>query len=147
MTKKRTKEPWMSGAEYGRRMPAFTVNLIVADVAQSLRFYTEVLGAQVEYQDPDFAALRLAGLDFMLHADHTYEGHGLYSTLAPSGKRGSGAELRLMGVDPDGVQQRAELFGAEVLQAVADRGQWRRDVTVSDSDGYVWAVGVLLPVS
>lgn len=145
MTKKRTNDPWMSGADYGRRMPPFTVNLIVADLARSLRFYTDVLGAQIEYQDEDFAALRLAGLDFMLHADHTYDHHALYGTLATAGKRGAGAELRLLGVDPEGVQQRAQAFGVEVVQPVGDRGHGWRDVTVADPDGYVWAVGVVLP--
>jgi catechol 2,3-dioxygenase-like lactoylglutathione lyase family enzyme len=145
MTKKRTTDPWMTGAEYGRRMPAFTVNLIVADLARSLRFYTEVLGAQVEFHDEDFAALRLAGLDFMLHADHTYDQHALSKRLPSAGKRGAGAELRLMGVDPDAVQQRAEAFGAEVLQPVGDRGHGWRDVIVADPDGYIWAVGVTLP--
>jgi catechol 2,3-dioxygenase-like lactoylglutathione lyase family enzyme len=145
MTKKRTGEPWMSGADYGRRMPSFTVNLIVADIARSLRFYSDVLGAEIEYQDPDFAALHLAGLDFMLHADHTYDEHALYSRLPPAGKRGAGAELRLKGIDPDAVQQRAEAFGAEVLQPVGDRGLARRDIIVADPDGYIWAVGVTLP--
>jgi catechol 2,3-dioxygenase-like lactoylglutathione lyase family enzyme len=135
----------MPGGEYGRNMPAFTVNLIVADVARSLRFYTDVLVAETLYSDEDFAALRLAGLDFMLHADHTYDHHALYGRLSGAGPRGAGAELRLLGIDPDAVQQRAEAFGAEVLQPAGDRGHGWRDVIVADPDGYAWAVGVLLP--
>jgi catechol 2,3-dioxygenase-like lactoylglutathione lyase family enzyme len=146
MTKKRTKEPWMSGAEYGRRMPPFTVDLIVADVARSVRFYTDVLCAETEYADEDFAALRLAGLDFILHADHAYDHHSLYENLAPSGKRGSGAMLRLLGVDPDDVERRARSAGAEIVQPVGDRGHGWRDVIVADPDGYAWAVGILLPI-
>jgi len=145
MTKKRTGDPWMSAAEYGRGMPAFTVNLIVADVARSLRFYAEVLGAETLYSDEDFAALRLAGLDFMLHADHTYDHHPLYGRLSEGRTRGAGAELRLLGIDPDRVQKRALSFGAEVLQPAGDRGHAWRDVIVADPDGYTWAVGVLLP--
>jgi uncharacterized glyoxalase superfamily protein PhnB len=145
MTKKRTGDPWMSAADYGRRMPTFTVDLIVSNIAWSLRFYTEVLGAEVVYSDEDFAALRLASLDFILHADHTYDHHPMQAKLAPQGRRGAGAMLRLSGVDPDTVQQRAETFGAEVVQPVSDRGHAWRDVMVADPDGYVWAVGVKLP--
>lgn len=145
MTKKRIGDPWMSGAEYGRQMPSFTVNLIVADVTRSLRFYQDVLGAEVHYSDEDFAALRLAGLEFMLHADHTYDGHALYGHLGTTARRGVGAELRLLGIDPDRVQRNAVEHGAEVVQAAEDRGHAWRDVIVADPDGYVWAVGVIIP--
>ena len=145
MTKKRTGEPWMSGAAYGRAMPPFTVNLIVADVGRSVRFYAEVLGAETHYADEDFAALRMAGLEFMLHADHTYDGHPLYERLADGNKRGNGAELRLLGLDPDDVEQRARAAGADVVQEAGDRGHAWRDVIVTDPDGYIWAVGRVLP--
>lgn len=144
MTKKRTSEPWRTGADYGRSMQPFSVNLIVRDLDRSLRFYTGVLGARVEYADPDFAALSLAGVEFMLHADHTYDGHPLYERLAGTAERGAGAELRVLGVDPDAVQRRAEEHGADVVQAVGDRGHGWRDVTVRDPDGYIWAAGVPL---
>ena len=135
MTKRRTGDPWMSGAAYGRAMPTFTVNLIVADIGRSLRFYTDVLGAETHYADEDFAALRLAGLEFILHADHTYDGHPLYARLGESGRRGAGAELRLVGVDPDEVEQRARSSGADVVQEAGDRGHAWRDDMVADPDG------------
>jgi len=144
MTKKRTGEPWMSGADYGRALPAFSVNLLVRDIDRSLRFYTDVLGATVDYSDPDFAALQLAGVEFMLHADHAYDGHALYRTLAGDAARGVGAELRVLGVDPDAVQRRAEAAGAQIVQPAGDRGHGWRDVIVADPDGYCWAVGVRL---
>jgi uncharacterized glyoxalase superfamily protein PhnB len=144
MTKKRTGDPWRTGADYGRDLPAFSVNLIVRDIERSLPFYTEVLGATVHYSDPDFAALNLAGVEFMLHADHTYDGHALYARTAGLAVRGAGAELRVLGVDPDAVQQRAMARGAEVVQPAGDRGHGWRDVIVTDPDGYIWAVGVRL---
>ena len=42
--RKRTTEPWMTAAEYGRTLGGLSVNLIVRDVARSLPFYTQVLG-------------------------------------------------------------------------------------------------------
>ena len=72
---KRTGDSWMSPDDYGRTLPFFTVNLLVADLAKSTAFYTQVLGAKMVYSDPDFAAMRLKDLEFMLHTDHTYDHH------------------------------------------------------------------------
>ena len=107
-------------------------------------FYEQVLGATVRYGDTDFAALVLNGVEFMLHADHTYDHHPLYTRLQGNGKRGTGAELRLMGIDPDILQKRAEAAGAIILQPVADFPHGWRDVILEDPDGYIWAVGVPL---
>ena len=142
MAKKRQGEPWMSGAEYGRQLPTFTVNLIVKEMARSVAFYRDVLGATVRYWDPDFAALTVAELDFMLHTDHTYDQHPWYNRLASEERRGLGAELRLLGVDPDELEARARAQGATVTQATTDKAHGWREVKVADPDGYVWAVGV-----
>ena len=144
MAKKLTGEPWMPADEYGRSLPRFTVNLIVMDIARSVAFYKGVLGAAVRYSDPDFAALRVAGLEFLLHADHTYESHPWYRRLAAGEARGLGAELRLFGVNPEEVEARARQRGAKLLQPVADKPHGWRDVVVEDPDGYAWAVGVAL---
>ena len=141
MMKKRTGEPWMPADEYGRSLPVFTVNLLVTDVERSVAFYREVLSAEERYSDVDFAALRLGSLDFMLHADHTYESHPWYGRLLTERKRGLGAELRLFGVDPDELESRARAAGAVVLRAATDEGHGWREVWVQDPDGYVWAVG------
>jgi predicted enzyme related to lactoylglutathione lyase len=145
MTKKRMAEAWIPAADYGRAMPRFTVNLLVRDLGKSLPFYRNVLGATVRYSDPDFAAVNLAGLDFMLHADHTYDHHPLYARLKDDGSRGTGAELRLLGIDPDALQARAERAGAKILQPVMDFPHGWRDVMLEDPDGYIWAVGVATP--
>ena len=145
MTKKRIGDPWMPAEEYGRSLPRLSVNLIVRDVARALPFYEQVLGAKVRYADADFAALNLENIDFMLHADHTYDHHGIAARLAALGLRGTGAEIRLLGVDPDALEARARSHGAQIVQPVADKGHGWREVMVADTDGYVWAVGVPLP--
>ncbi|MEE8347237.1 MAG: VOC family protein [Dehalococcoidia bacterium] len=141
MAKKRIGDPWMPGDEYGRSLPGFTVNLIVTDVARSVTFYREVFAAEERYSDPDFAALRLGTLDFMLHADHTYDEHPWYGLLLAKRERGLGAELRLMGVDPDDLESRARAASATVLRAASDKSHGWREVWVQDPDGYLWAVG------
>jgi uncharacterized glyoxalase superfamily protein PhnB len=145
MTKKRIGEAWMPAGEYGRAMPRFTVNLLVRDLGKSLPFYRDVLGAKVRYSDADFAALNLAGLDFMLHADHTYDHHPLYDRLKDRSPRGTGAELRLLGIDPDALQKRAAAARAKILQPAMDFRHGWRDVMLEDPDGYIWAVGVSIP--
>ncbi len=141
MAKKRTGEPWMPAAEYGRSLPAFTVNLLVRDIPRAVAFYRDVLEAEVRYSDPDFAALRLGRLDFMLHGDHTYEGHPWHGMLTSGDGRGLGAELRLLGVDPDRLAERARAAGATVLGPAIDKAHGWREAWIQDPDGYVWAVG------
>ena len=142
MTKKRTQEPWMPADEYGRRLPKFSVNLLVADVARAVAFYQNVLGANAVYADVDFAAMEIAGLEFMLHADHTYDQHPWHPRLLATSQRGLGAEIRLFGVSPDAVEARAKQHGAHLLQPVTDKPHGWREVIVEDPDGYAWAVGV-----
>ncbi len=142
MAKKRTQDPWMLADEYGRRLPKFTVNLIVADVARAVAFYRDVLGAKAVYTDVDFAAMDIAGLEFMLHADHTYDQHPWHTRLLSTAQRGLGAELRLFGVSPDEVELRAKQHSARLLRPCADMPHGWREVIVEDPDGYAWAVGV-----
>ncbi|HKO03321.1 MAG TPA: VOC family protein [Candidatus Acidoferrales bacterium] len=132
----------MPADDYGRTLPAFTVNLLSADLERSARFYAEVLGARIVYRDVDFIALEVAGLAFMVHADHTYENHPWSARLAlEKTGRGLGAEIRLLGVDPDAIEARARAQGATVLQAAEDKPHGWRDTIVCDPDGYAWAVG------
>ena len=140
--KKRKGEPWVTSDVYGRMLPAFTVNLIVADVERSVTFYGEVLQAFVHYSDEDFAAVKVGGTEIMIHADHTYEENPLYARLDEAGVRGAGVELRLFGLDPDAAEERTKAAGATVVSSTVDRAHGWREMMVEDPDGYVWAVGV-----
>jgi catechol 2,3-dioxygenase-like lactoylglutathione lyase family enzyme len=144
MTMKRTGESWKTADEYGRTLPYFTVNLLVRDLQRSVAFYREVLGALVTYSDPDFAALKLKNLEFMLHADHAYDHHAWFPDLVRGERRGLGAELRLFQTDPDLIESRARTFGASILQPSQDMPHGWRDVIIADPDGYTWAIGMAL---
>lgn len=139
MTKTRIGDPFMSAHEFGRSMPKFSVNLLVQDIANSLNFYRDVLGAAVPYSDGDFAALSLHGIEFMLHAHHAYDRHPLYAVVRAAPERGVGEELRFLGTDPDAVEMRAKHAGTTVLQH-----GWR-EITLRDPDGYTWTVGKPIP--
>lgn len=140
MAKHRTADPFMPAAVYGRALPAFSLNLIVRDVPRSAAWHRDVLGADLRYADPDFAALRAGATDYMLHADHTYEGHPWAALLASPAARGLGAEIRLFQADPDAVERAAREHGGLLAPAVDKPHGWR-EVWVQDPDGYVWAVG------
>ena len=143
--KKRTGSPWIPAPAYGALLPQFSVNLIVRDIDAALAFYRQVLAADVHYADPDFAAVRILGLELMLHADHTYEHNPRSTRLSAGERRGLGAELRLLGMNPDEVAERARALNA-VFADVATKGHGLREVMVRDPDGYVWAVGEVSPV-
>lgn len=138
--KKRTGDPWIPPVVYGQSLPEFTVNLIVRDIEASLAFYGDVLAAVVHYSDPDFASLRIRGLELMLHADHAYEANPWSPRLVEGAPRGIGAELRLFGPDPDDIERRA-IASSALFKPVSVRGHGWREVMVQDPDGYVWAVG------
>ena len=144
MTTKRTGTPWMTPTEYGRGLTGLSLNLIVRDVAKSLPFYRDVIGMTVRYADEDFAALEIAGAMVQLHADHTYEHQPWAPRLAEAGKRGLGAEIRIMGIDPDAAERRARERGVTVLTATRDWPHGWRDVVLEDPDGYTFGVGTPL---
>ena len=143
--KLRTGNPWMPATQYSHSLRGLTLNLLVRDVARSLPFHCEVLGAEVVYSDPDFAVLRRGETEWMLHADHAYLDHPLHASLAEDGPRGVGAELRLHGCDPDKAEAAARKLGATVLAGVQNKPHGLREAYLVDLDGYLWVVDVPLP--
>ncbi len=144
MKKRGEKEPWMGAADYGRSLKGFGVNLLVRDVARSAAFLSEVLELEEVYGDADFAVLRYADHDVILHADHTYSEHPLLGLTGDNALRGVGVELRLYGVDPDAAEARARGRGDAVLAASADKPHGLREAYLVDPDGYVWVPGAAI---
>lgn len=134
----------MPGFRYSALLPPLSLNLIVTDTARSVAFYQQVLDAEVHYYDVDFAAMRVGAAEVMLHADHTHEDHPWHDQLAAATPRGIGAQIRLLGIDPDAVEQRAQAFGAEIARPATSKPHGWREILVRDPDGYEWAVGVLI---
>ena len=126
--KKRKTEPWMSAADYGRTLSGLSVNLIVRDVARSIPFYTRVLELRVLYSDED----------------HAYGRMPWATRLAEDSPRGLGAEIRILGIDPDAAERRARDGGFTVAVPVRDWPHGWRDCVLEDPDGYTFAVGVPL---
>jgi len=145
MTRKRSGDPWMPAPKFARELKGLTVNLLVKDVAASVPFFGEVLGLELLYGDPDFAAFRGPdGWHMMLHADHTLDHSPLETArLSAPGKRGTGAEIRIMGLDPDAVEARARAGGFTINAPATTYPHGWREVRVEDGNGYMFAVGVV----
>jgi len=90
----------MPASKYARSLKGLTIICSCRTWRRRSGFSARA-GVEVIYSDPDFAVLRGYGGEWMLHADHTYEGHALKSALRDATQRGAGAELRLHGCDPD----------------------------------------------
>lgn len=144
MTTKRTGTPWMSSGAYGKTLTGLSLNLIVRDVTLSVPFYRDVLGMTVHYADVDMAALQLGSTQIVLHADHTYGTQPWAPRLATATKRGLGAEIRILGIDPDAAERRARDHGVTVLVGARDWPHGWRDVVLEDPDGYTFAVGTAI---
>ena len=132
------QEPWMTAPDYGRSLRGLSINLLVKDVARSIAFAREVLGAALVYGDADFAVLRRGDSEWMLHADHTYSSHPLLGLTGDNALRGAGIEIRLHDHDPDGAAATAERLGYTVLAGAADKPHGLREAYIADPDGYVW---------
>jgi catechol 2,3-dioxygenase-like lactoylglutathione lyase family enzyme len=135
---KRIGTPWMPADAFGRTLEGFGVNLLVRDIEASVAFATRVLGAGVVYEDADFAVLRRAQAQWLLHADHTYEDNPLHGFVAGDAARGVGVELRLYGCDPDVAEAAARAEGHIVLAGAADKPHGLREAYLLDVDGYCW---------
>ena len=140
--KRRQGEPWMAASDYAHSLQGLGVNLISADLDRALEFQSDVLGVEIIYSDPDFAALRGFGSEWMIHADHTYDNHPLNATLAQLTHRGGAVELRLHGCDPDRAQAHAIAQDFTVLQSTSDKPHGLREAYLLDSDGYLWVPDV-----
>jgi uncharacterized glyoxalase superfamily protein PhnB len=132
----------LSAADYGKSLRGLGFNLIVKDVTLSTKFSVDVLGATMVFRTPDFAAMKLAGADFMFHADATYRDNPLKGSFNEA--RGIGVELRCYGVDPDVAQAAARAGGWTVLAGSLDKPHGLREAMIIDDDGYVWIPSVHL---
>jgi hypothetical protein len=132
----------MPAPDYAHSLRGLTINLLVRDVSRAMLFQREVLRATVVYSDPDFAVVRGYGGEWMIHADHAYEGHPAQNALTRAPQRGAGIELRLHGCDPDEAEMAALRTGFKVLAGATTKAHGLREVFIMDGDGYIWVPDV-----
>lgn len=134
---------WMTVEDYAVRMKGLSINLLVRDVEANVAFHTRVLGATAEFVCVDFASFAFGEVNWMLHADHTYDRHPLHRMLGAGLDRGVGAELRLNGRDPDEACAAADLLGCTVLEPATTKGHGTREAFILDPEGYLWVPTIL----
>ena len=140
-----------SGNRLGLVAPAPTARsqtmLMVRDVEASSRWYQELLGLESDHGGPDYERLLADGqLVLQLHHEGTDHHHGPIGDVRQA--RGNGVLVWLGAVsDFDGVVERAEQLGADVVKAPhrnppegQGNGPGHREIWVKDPDGYVVAV-------
>lgn len=139
------QDPFVPPPEYGRSLGGMTLNLLVTDMERALLFHRSVLGVEVRYADLDMAVVDGFSTSWMLHADHTYDKHPLLAHAQKVASRGSGAEIRLHGLDPDAAAERATAAGFVVFDGPRDQpDHGLREAHLLDQDGYVWVADVPL---
>jgi hypothetical protein len=134
----------MPGFRYSTLLPALPINLIVANTERSAALHRDVFEAEVHYQGIDFTTVRFGSAEVMIHADHTHDEHPWHDQLAAGATRVIGAQLRMLGIDPDATEARARQYDAYVSVSTTNKGHGWREVLVQDPDGYECAVGILI---
>ena len=118
-------------------MDLTAVTLFVEDLGAAKAFYTEVLGLEVHFEDPESAVFAFGGVLVNL----------LVATAAPEliapaqvGAPGAGARMQLtVGVDDvDAAVARLGERGLELLNGPVDRPWGVRTAAFADPDGHVW---------
>jgi uncharacterized glyoxalase superfamily protein PhnB len=134
----------LSASDYGKSLKGLGFNLIVKDLARCLQFAVQVLEAEIFYQTPVFAAMKLNGQDFMFHADETYRNTPLKGILEAAEARGIGIELQVYNLDPDQAEARARQGGWTILAGSMDKPHGLREAMILDDEGYLWVPSIHL---
>ncbi len=123
---------------FGASLRGIGLNLLVRDVAEEVRFLTEVFGLVAHQPTSDFAIMRYGAQVFQLHSDGTYHAHPLLGLLPENPPRGAGAQFHLFETDPDAAVARAEARGDTILQPPADKPHGLREAYILCPNGYAW---------
>ena len=136
--KLRKTDPWKPASDYSRELSGLTVNLLVNNISQATDFITNIIEANIIYEDLDFAAIEGFGSKWCFHADHTYDKNPITNFVSLKDRRGEGIELRLIGCNPDGAEIRAKKYGFKVISKSKDKPHGLRECYIIDSAGYCW---------
>ena len=118
---------------------SFRIELFVADVDASIRFYEAALGFRVERREADYASLRrgaaVLGLAPIEKLPPRGEGPG-FTQESVRAARGAGVEIVLEVDDLDAALPQAEGSGYALAKPLQGRPWGLRDFRIADPDGY-----------
>lgn len=123
---------------FGKSLRGIGLNLLVRDVKQEVTFLEAVFGIKGHQVTDDFAIATYGDQVFQLHSDGTYHSNPLLGMVPEAPPRGGGIEIRLYDTDPDEAVQKAEAFGAMILQPPTDKPHGLREAYILCENGYAW---------
>ncbi len=120
------------------------ITLFVDDPQRSKRFYEEVFGLPVIYEDDNSAVLKFENTIVNLLA--TTEAHGLIEPATVAGREaGSRFVFSIWVDDTDAVCAQLAEHGVALLNGPVDREWGKRTAGFADPDGHIWEVAQDLP--
>ena len=138
------KDPWKSASEYSRDLSGLTVNLLVENINLSIHFLQKIIKAKIIYQDPDFAAIEGFGSRWCIHSYHTYGTHPYLNFIKSSKSKGLEIELRVIGCDPNRVEERARKENYIILSNSMNKPHGMRECYILDNNGFCWVPSILV---
>jgi catechol 2,3-dioxygenase-like lactoylglutathione lyase family enzyme len=120
------------------------ITLFVEDLPRTARFYRDVFGLAVLYEDDSSAAFRFGGT--VINLLRTEAAHELVEP-APVGGPDAGRRMQLTVWidDADAVCAQLKEHGVELLNGPVDRPWGKRTAAFADPAGHVWEVAQDLP--
>jgi len=119
--KLRKTDPWKPASDYSRELNGLTINLLVNNISKATNFITNVIEANIIYEDTDFATIEGFRSKWCFHAEHTYDKYPLTGFINKKNKRSEGIELRLLGCNLDKAEIRPLKHGFKVISKTQDK--------------------------
>ena len=119
------------------------LELFVADLDASIRFYERVLAFELQRREPDYASLRaddvILGLGAIAKLPDRDPGPG-FTRSRLHADRGAGVEIVLEVDDLGAALDRVQRARHPLVETIRDRPWGLRDFRLVDPDGYYWRV-------
>jgi catechol 2,3-dioxygenase-like lactoylglutathione lyase family enzyme len=114
------------------------INLIVADLERSKRFYREVFGLPPQHEAEDLGIFRFKDTYVFLQHDSAHKDAPAGEVLGLA-QKGVG-QFAIIVDDVDAVRAELEEHGVTVISDPADRDWGMRTLTFADPGGYTWEI-------
>ena len=122
------------------------ITLFVDDPQRSKRFYEEVFGLPVIYEDANSAVFRFENTIVNLLA--SAEAHALIAPGTVAGREaGSRFQLSIWVDDADATCAQLAERGVELLNGPIDREWGKRTACFADPDGHIWEIAQDIPAA
>lgn len=130
---------WMSQS---KKISAVT--LFVEDVDATKKFYREVFGLPVFYEDPNSVVFQFGGT--LINLLDAGEAHSLIApAVVASRESGSSFQFTISVINVDVVCEELWSHGVPILNGPMDRAWGIRTASFRDPDGHIWEIAHNLP--